>query len=778
MVNARAAPRARRCRFVVPAFDGARPDRMVGVGLNLYDVMRWTPRPRRRAARRTATDWSPDRHRVIDGDEVVERLPALAGRAPTLGLPVLRLPDRRQPPGAHRAGRGRALRRGLRQPRRGHRAARRRRPRARRLRPRRAERRDASWCAPTTSSTPPACGPTACAPRSSTTRPRCRASARRAARTSRSPTRRSRSPPGAIVPGRRRARDLRAAVARVDARRHHRQRLRRRRPRPRAARPRTTSPTCWTRSTPSSAPTSGAGDVTGAYAGVRPLISTGDPKKSVDISRKAELYETSSGMITITGGKLTTWRRMAKMAVDRLVEREARDAPCRTHEIPLGQAVDAARAAAGRGRPRGRPTSASPAATATRRTRCSRVAGERGELAQPIVAGGPADLLAEAVYAARREQARERGRRAAAPHAASALLAARGAADPEGAAAQRVAVAMAAELGGTSADAQARGLPRRGRAPRASSPPVTASSRPPRNSPPSPVGFRRPVLSIPKEPRPSMARRIALLATLAPLVLPAVAGAATPARFFAGDADRRSERGHPVARRPRRRARRDGRAGLRQARRRGRPRLRLAAGQRRLPGARAGRRRAGRRRLAAGGGRVGRRAARRRLRQRRRASSPPCARPGRRATPRSSRSPPSAPTPPSRCRSTASPTSTYTASGDLQAARLERNATSFNGVPGPLDIDPAAAAGTGTGRPKVAVAADGVATVVWGESGHVYARRLFELRPSTAPQDLGDERRRARHLQRGRLELRVGRVPPGRARPSPAGSSARSSTRR
>src|SRR5207244_10562403 len=77
------------------------------------------------------------------------------------------------------------------------------------------------------------------------------------------------------------------------------------------------------------------------HAGVRPPIATFDPKKSVDISRKAELYETSSGMITITGGKLTTFRRMAKMAVDRLVEREARDAPCRTHEIPLGLPVAA-----------------------------------------------------------------------------------------------------------------------------------------------------------------------------------------------------------------------------------------------------------------------------------------------------------------------------------------------------------------------------------------------------------------------------------------------------
>ena len=72
---------------------------------------------------------------------------------------------------------------------------------------------------------------------------------------------------------------------------------------------------------------------------MRPLISTGDRGKSVDISRKAELYETSSGMITITGGKLTTWRRMAKQTVDRIVERDGNDARCITHELPLGMAV-------------------------------------------------------------------------------------------------------------------------------------------------------------------------------------------------------------------------------------------------------------------------------------------------------------------------------------------------------------------------------------------------------------------------------------------------------
>ncbi|HEY3829335.1 MAG TPA: glycerol-3-phosphate dehydrogenase/oxidase [Solirubrobacteraceae bacterium] len=147
--------------------------------------------------------------------------------------------------------------------------------------------------------------------------------------------------------------------------------------------------------------------LTGAYAGVRPLISTGDPKKSVDISRKAELYETSSGMITITGGKLTTWRRMAKLAVDRLVEREAREAPCRTHEIPLGQAV----AVADLPRVEGVPES-SYAALAARYGYAAHdvlaLAAERGELAQPIVSGLP-DLLAEAVLAARHEQARSVG---------------------------------------------------------------------------------------------------------------------------------------------------------------------------------------------------------------------------------------------------------------------------------------------------------------------------------------------------------------------------------
>src|SRR6516162_8867711 len=77
--------------LVVPAFDGARPDRLMGVALNLYDVMsvdreRLRSRRGRRARaadRRAAAEpsdqngrseegesWSPERHRVITGEEV------------------------------------------------------------------------------------------------------------------------------------------------------------------------------------------------------------------------------------------------------------------------------------------------------------------------------------------------------------------------------------------------------------------------------------------------------------------------------------------------------------------------------------------------------------------------------------------------------------------------------------------------------------------------------------------------------------------------------------
>ena len=145
-------------------------------------------------------------------------------------------------------------------------------------------------------------------------------------------------------------------------------------------------------------------DLTGAYAGVRPLISTGDPKKSVDISRKAELYETSSGLVTITGGKLTTWRRMAKLAVDRIVEREGREAPCRTEEIPLGMPAGADELEAVDGvDEESRERLASRYGYAAHRV--LELVKDAPELGRRVVPDLP-DLVAEAAFAAVEEQAR------------------------------------------------------------------------------------------------------------------------------------------------------------------------------------------------------------------------------------------------------------------------------------------------------------------------------------------------------------------------------------
>ncbi|HMU26879.1 MAG TPA: glycerol-3-phosphate dehydrogenase/oxidase [Solirubrobacterales bacterium] len=145
-------------------------------------------------------------------------------------------------------------------------------------------------------------------------------------------------------------------------------------------------------------------DIVGAFAGVRPLISTGDPRKSVDISRQAELYETSSGMLTITGGKLTTWRRMAKQTVDRIVERAGREARCQTAEIPLGMEIDPAELSAPEG-----VSKESLAQLAFRYGHAARgvirIAESDPEMARPIVDGMP-DLMAEARIAIEFEQAR------------------------------------------------------------------------------------------------------------------------------------------------------------------------------------------------------------------------------------------------------------------------------------------------------------------------------------------------------------------------------------
>jgi glycerol-3-phosphate dehydrogenase len=423
--------------LVVPAFEGARPDRLVGVGLNLYDVMSVTDRRsvgdrlRARRGRRSresreneeqaaledgapraglagspeeGESWSPERHRVISGQEVLDLLPALAGREPTSGYLfydcqtddvrlVLTVLGEAERFGAVCANRVQALRLLERD--------------GRACGVRALDRESDEQFDLAGASVVNATGVWA---------DRLGDGAENGKQVPRiSPSRgthvllRHEDLPligGAIVP----AGDGRSIfalpwlgrtlVGTTDC--DYQGELEHVRP--------TAEEIDYLLSAVNQffATALTPGDLAGAFAGVRPLISAGDdPKRSVDISRKAELYETASGMLTITGGKLTTWRRMAKLTVDRMVERDARDAPCRTHEIPLGQALDPERLPRVQGVP-----ADSYAALAGRYGHAAHevlaLADRREELARPIVPGMP-DLLAGVALAARREQARTIG---------------------------------------------------------------------------------------------------------------------------------------------------------------------------------------------------------------------------------------------------------------------------------------------------------------------------------------------------------------------------------
>ncbi len=74
----------------------------------------------------------------------------------------------------------------------------------------------------------------------------------------------------------------------------------------------------------------------------------------------------------------------------------------------------------------------------------------------------------------------------------------------------------------------------------------------------------------------------------------------------------------------------------------------------------------------------------------------------------------------------------FTAAGtgghDVRAAYFARGEWTLASTP--LDAHPGDDAGSGSGRPAVAAASDGVGIVAWGEAGHIYTRRVWATRPS------------------------------------------------
>jgi glycerol-3-phosphate dehydrogenase len=59
------------------------------------------------------------------------------------------------------------------------------------------------------------------------------------------------------------------------------------------------------------------GDVLSAFAGIRPLASAPSDRDTASISRDHTVHISRSGLVTLTGGKWTTYRRMAEDAIER-----------------------------------------------------------------------------------------------------------------------------------------------------------------------------------------------------------------------------------------------------------------------------------------------------------------------------------------------------------------------------------------------------------------------------------------------------------------------------
>jgi glycerol-3-phosphate dehydrogenase len=143
-------------------------------------------------------------------------------------------------------------------------------------------------------------------------------------------------------------------------------------------------------------------DVIGTWAGLRPLLRTGEDERTADLSRRHGIRVSHAGVVTITGGKLTTYRAMAEDTIDQVDQLlDGAHRRCRTKHLPLI-------GAAGYQEP---PEGASAATGHLARrygTEASAVQGliaRDPALGEPLVPSLPF-VKAEAVFAVRAEMAR------------------------------------------------------------------------------------------------------------------------------------------------------------------------------------------------------------------------------------------------------------------------------------------------------------------------------------------------------------------------------------
>jgi glycerol-3-phosphate dehydrogenase len=150
-------------------------------------------------------------------------------------------------------------------------------------------------------------------------------------------------------------------------------------------------------------------DIVGTWAGLRPLVRAAKSERTADLSRRHQVRVSDDGVMSVTGGKLTTYRRMGADAVDEVVRqlgRGSKHSPTKRLLLLGGEGADALR----------EPDAATRLGVSP--DRLAHLVGRYGSEARTVIAMVEADpdlgrplvpglpyLRAEAVYAVRYEMA-------------------------------------------------------------------------------------------------------------------------------------------------------------------------------------------------------------------------------------------------------------------------------------------------------------------------------------------------------------------------------------
>jgi glycerol-3-phosphate dehydrogenase len=143
-------------------------------------------------------------------------------------------------------------------------------------------------------------------------------------------------------------------------------------------------------------------DVLGTWAGLRPLLRTAANDRTADLSRRHAVRRSEAGVVTVTGGKLTTYRRMAADTVDEVDATLGKRRRCRTRRLRL-LGADGYEAPSDTNEPSRHVHLAH--RYGTEAAFVEALVDDDPELGEPLVPGLPY-LNAEAVHAVRLEMAR------------------------------------------------------------------------------------------------------------------------------------------------------------------------------------------------------------------------------------------------------------------------------------------------------------------------------------------------------------------------------------